>query len=139
MRSRRAAARRLRSVPYLVPDDEDDEVEPDGEPDVVVSLGVLGAADGAGGGGVTAVGGDAEGVRSAGRSPTRSVCDSVQAVASVATSARAVMPSSVLFISVHLLRCATGAGKCKAGATERRKAGVRRMQAQARRDGGPHA
>jgi hypothetical protein len=74
-----------------------------------VSLGVRGAADEAGGGG-TAVGGDADGTRWVGPSLTRSVCDSVQAVASVATSA---------------MEPYTG--------------GVRRMQALAQRDGGPQA
>jgi hypothetical protein len=67
----------------------------DGDPDVVVSLGVLGVA--VGGGGV--VGGEADGVRSRGRSPTRSVPESVQAVASVPTSASAARPNSALFMS----------------------------------------
>jgi hypothetical protein len=85
----------------LVPEPgvDGEETEPLAPPDVVVSLGVLGAADGLGGAaGGTAVGGDADGVRSAGRSLTRSVRDSVHAVERVATSARAVRPSSVLFI-----------------------------------------
>jgi hypothetical protein len=49
--------------------------------------------------GVVEVGGDAEGVRSPGRSPTRSVPDSVQAVSSPAVSARAQKPVSILFIA----------------------------------------
>ena len=58
-------------------------------------LGVLGVA--VGGGGV--VGGEADGVRSLGRSPTRPVPLSVQAVARVATSASAVRPKSALFMT----------------------------------------
>ena len=70
----------------------------DGDPDVVVSLGVRGVA--VGGGGV--VGGDAAGVRSPGRSPTRSVPESVQPVASVATSASPARPNSALLMTYLL-------------------------------------
>lgn len=74
------------------------ELEPpllDGDPEVVVSRGVLGVA--VGGGGVE--GGDADGLRSPpGRSPTRSVPESVQAVASVETNASAARAISALFM-----------------------------------------
>jgi hypothetical protein len=51
-------------------------------------------------GGLVVVGGDADGARSPpGCSPTRSVCDSPQAVSSPALSARAQRPVSTLFIS----------------------------------------
>jgi hypothetical protein len=49
--------------------------------------------------GVVAVGGEADGGVTAGRSPTRSVRDSLQAVSSVAPSATAQRPVSTLFIS----------------------------------------
>jgi hypothetical protein len=49
------------------------------------------------------VGGDADGVRSPGRSPTRSVGDSVQAVSMPTLSARAPRPVSILFMSECLL------------------------------------
>ncbi len=101
MRSPAPATRRLRSGDYFVLDELPLDVEPgaveDGEPDVVVSfdvLGVLGVADG--GGGVVA--GDAAGVRSVPRSPTRSL-RSVHAVLRVATSARAVRPSNAFFMN----------------------------------------
>jgi hypothetical protein len=69
----------------------------DGEPEDVVSLGVRGVLGVAvGGGGV--VGGEAAGVRSPGRSPTRSVPASVQAVASVPTSASPARPNNALFM-----------------------------------------
>ncbi len=70
----------------------------DGDPEVVVSLeefGVLGVA--VGGSGV--VGGEADGVRSLGRSPTRLEPLSVQAVARVATSASAERTKSALFMT----------------------------------------
>jgi hypothetical protein len=65
----------------------------DGDPDVVVSLDVLGVAVGGG-----TVGGEADGVRSLGRSPTRLEPLSVQAVARVAMSASAEKPESALFM-----------------------------------------
>jgi hypothetical protein len=74
----------------------------DGEP-----LGelVLGGGVAAGGvDGVVADGGDADGVvRSAGRSPTRSVGDSLQAVSSPRLSATAQTPVSILFMFELLL------------------------------------
>jgi hypothetical protein len=66
------------------------EVEVPDPPGVVVDGGVDGEV---------VVGGDADGVRSPGRSPTRSEPDSVQAVSSPAPSARAQKPVSNLFIS----------------------------------------
>jgi hypothetical protein len=73
-------------------------------PDVLVSveledpLGGVVVVDG-GVDGVVAVGGEADGgVRPPGRSPTRSVPDSLQAVSSVAPSATAQRPVSTLFI-----------------------------------------
>jgi hypothetical protein len=70
---------------------------------VVVPLGevLLGGGVVLLGGGVdgeVVVGGEADGVRSPGRSPTRSPGDSVQAVSSPAPSARAQKPVSILFI-----------------------------------------
>jgi hypothetical protein len=65
----------------------------DGDPDVVVSFDELGVAVG---GGVD--GGEADGVRSLGRSPTRLEPLSVQAVARVAMSASAERPKSALFM-----------------------------------------
>ena len=91
-----AHPRRSRVESYRVPEDGGGVgVVVDGAPDVVVSLGVLGVAVGGGG----EVGGDAAGTRSPGRSLTRSVPLSVHAVARVATSARAVKPSSALFMN----------------------------------------
>jgi hypothetical protein len=49
-------------------------------------------------GGVVADGGEADGDRSPGLSPTRSVGDSLQAVSRPALSARAQSPVSILFI-----------------------------------------
>lgn len=98
-RNRRAgpARRSARRETYFVP------VEPgvlgafdDGAPDVVVSLGALGGVA-RGGGGV--VGGDADGVRSIGRSLTRPVSVSVQPAARVAASASAETPKSALFMN----------------------------------------
>lgn len=91
-----------------------------GAPDVVVSVlerGVPGVT--VGGGGV--VGGDADGTRSPGRSLTRSLGASVQAVARVATNARAETPNSTLFMnapprSVRIL------GTEKQGGCHRRRA-----------------
>jgi len=65
----------------------------DGDPDVVVSFDELGVAVGGG-----VVGGEADGVRSLGRSPTRLEPLSVQAVARVAMSASAERPKSALFM-----------------------------------------
>jgi hypothetical protein len=73
----------------------------DGEP-----LGelVLGGVAAGGVDGVVADGGDADGVvRSAGRSPTRSVGDSLQAVSSPRLSATAQTPVSILFMFELLL------------------------------------
>jgi hypothetical protein len=53
--------------------------------------------------GVVVVGGEADGGIPPGRSPTRSVRDSLQAVSSPALSATAQMPVSTLFISSLLL------------------------------------
>jgi hypothetical protein len=76
----------------------DGVVGDEGEPDCVVSLGVLGVADGGGGVVGGTVDGDADGLRSIGRSPTRPVPLSEQAVARAAISARAEMPASALFM-----------------------------------------
>jgi hypothetical protein len=65
---------------------------------VVLSLGEVRVAGGVDG--MVADGGDADGVvRSAGRSPTRSVRDSLQAVSSPKLSATAQTPVSILFMS----------------------------------------
>lgn len=67
---------------------------------VVVSVDDLGIeVDGDDAGGDDVVGGDADGVRSPGRSLVRGVPESVQAVASVATSARAETLNSALFMN----------------------------------------
>jgi hypothetical protein len=74
------------------------DVEPLG---VEVSLGVVvvaGGVDGVVDGEVTD-GGDADGVRSPGRSPTRSVRDSLQAVSIPTLSATAPRPVSIMFIA----------------------------------------
>jgi len=68
---------------------------------VVLSLGdvlVAGGVDG-----IVEDGGDADGVRSTGRSPTRSVRDSLQAVSSPRLSATAQTPVSILFIAISSL------------------------------------
>jgi hypothetical protein len=74
-------------------------------PGLVGLDGVLGEVLGAGGvvadgGGVGDVvdGGEADGERSPGRSPTRSVGDSLQAVSRPAPSATAQRPASILFM-----------------------------------------
>jgi hypothetical protein len=96
-------------------------VEPDGElgDDGLVAGGVDGIVD---------VGGDAEGVRSAGRSPMRSLPDSVQAVSRPAPSASAQKPVSSLFIvkasSLWGLRVTTTEG-CNGDAVRRRLDRVR--------------
>jgi hypothetical protein len=69
---------------------------------VVLSLGdVVAGGVVIGGGGV--VGGDADGVRSAGRSPSRSLRDSEQAVRRPALSASAHRPVSNFFIGASRL------------------------------------
>ena len=79
---------------YLVPVPLGVDGEPLGDDVVPDPLGVV-VDDG----GVVVVGGDADGVRSPpGRSPTRSVRDSLQAVSNPALSARAQKPVSNLFI-----------------------------------------
>jgi hypothetical protein len=83
-----------------LPDVESVELDPDDVPEppgVVVDDGGVDGVDGVVDG-VVAVGGDADGVRSPGRSPTRSVRDSLQAVSSPALRARAQKPVSNLFI-----------------------------------------
>jgi hypothetical protein len=92
-----------------LPDDElpvveSVELEPDEvpEPPGIVDDGGVDGVDGVVDG-VVAVGGDADGVRSPGFSPTRSVRDSLQAVSSPALSARAQKPVSNLFIWSLLL------------------------------------
>jgi hypothetical protein len=82
--------------------------EPVVDPEVVVSveLGEDGAVDG-----------DADGVRSAGRSLTRPLPLSVQPVASVATSARAERPSSALFMNAPPLCVSTVWRRSKPSAT----------------------
>ena len=64
---------------------------------VVVSGGCEGDVDG-----VVVVGGEADGVRSPGRSPTRSLRDSVHPVSTPAPRARTHTPVSNLFIAVLL-------------------------------------
>jgi hypothetical protein len=99
---RRACTRRSVNRVYFVPGDDGLVLELplgvlDGDPEGVVSLeelGVLGVT--IGGGGV--VGGEADGVRSVGCSPTRPVPLSVQAVARAATSASAEKPSNAFFM-----------------------------------------
>jgi hypothetical protein len=78
------------------------EVEPLGGVVVVLSLGAGVAAGGVDG--IVEDGGDADGVvRSTGRSPTRSVRDSLQAVSSPRLSATAQTPVSILFMFELLL------------------------------------
>jgi hypothetical protein len=80
----------------------DEEPELEGDDDVVVSLEVLGVLGVAvGGGGVVA--GEADGVRSPGRSLTRPVPDWLHADASVATSASAAKLNSALFMRTSLV------------------------------------
>jgi hypothetical protein len=99
---RRACTRRSVKPCYFVPEDDGLVLELplgvlDGDPEEVVSLEELGVLGDAVGGGV--VGGEAAGVRSAGRSPTRPVPLSEQAVARVATSASAEKPSNAFFMA----------------------------------------
>ena len=69
---------------------------------LVLSLGDVVLAGGVDG--IVEDGGDADGVvRSAGRSPTRSVRDSLQAVSSPRLSATAQTPVSILFIELLLV------------------------------------
>ena len=92
---RRACTRRSGKPCYFVP--EDDGVVLELPLGVLVSLdegGVLGVAVGGG-----VVGGEADGARSAGRSPTRPVPLSEQAVARVATSASAEKPSNAFLMA----------------------------------------
>ena len=91
----------VREPCYFVPGDDGLVLELplgvlDGDPEVALSVeepGVLGVTMGGG-----VVGGEADGVRSVGRSPTRSVPLSVQAVARAATSASAEKPSNAFFM-----------------------------------------
>jgi hypothetical protein len=106
------------------------EVEPPGV--VVVPPGVvvvpLGGVVVAGGvDGEVVDGGDADGVRSAGRSPTRSVPDSVQAVSSPRLSATAQRPVSILFMcgASSLWGCANILTSCNGHAAVRRLDRVR--------------
>jgi hypothetical protein len=85
----------------------DGAVDVDPEPDVVVSVDELGGVAGDEAGGGTAVGGDAAGVRSAGRSLTDPVPLSVQPAASVATSVRADRPSRARFMELPPVQCRT--------------------------------
>jgi hypothetical protein len=80
------------------------------EPEVVVSVvdrGVVVDGD-------VVVGGEADGVRSPGRSLTRSVPVSVHAVASVAINASAEKPASVRFMKRTLLWCSALWAPCRA-------------------------
>ena len=91
----------VREPCYFVPGDDGLVLELplgvlDGDPEVVVSVeepGVLGVTVGGG-----VVVGEADGVRSVGRSPTRPVPLSEQAVARAATSASAEKPSNAFFM-----------------------------------------
>src|SRR6266508_1084228 len=94
--------RRRGPCAYFVPAPLGLDGEPLGGVVVVLSLGAGVAAGGVDG--LVADGGDAEGVvRSAGRSPTRSVRDSLQAVSSPRLSATAQTPVSILFMFELLL------------------------------------
>jgi hypothetical protein len=102
--------------------DPDTEPEPlaEPEPDVVVSVDERGV--------VVDVGGDADGVRSPGRSVVRVVLVSVHAVASVAINASAENPASVRFMNVPSCGVFALVGpspcprflKCNAGAVDGR-------------------
>ena len=86
----------LDAPPGVVADpDPDTEPLAEPEPDVVVSVDERGV--------VVVVGGDADGVRSPGRSVVRVVLVSVHAVASVAINASAENPASVRFMKRTLL------------------------------------
>lgn len=69
------------------------EVEPLGDALPAGGVVVAGGVDG-----MVVEGGDADGDRSPGRSPTRSVRDSLHAVSMPAPSARAQSPMSILFM-----------------------------------------
>jgi hypothetical protein len=92
------------------------EAEPLG--DVLLDGGVDGVVDGEGD---VADGGDADGVRSAGRSPTRSVRDSLQAVSKPAPSARTHRPVSIFLMrgASSLVGCADQPSRCNAHAANR--------------------
>jgi hypothetical protein len=100
--------------------DELEPVEPGVELGLVVSveLGDEGDVEGDGVAGDDVVGGDADGERSPGRSLVRGAPLSVQAVASVATSARAEMLSSALFMNAPPDGVRSGSRNSKASATE---------------------
>jgi hypothetical protein len=101
----------------LVPDDGEDG-RLDGEPDVVESDGELvGGGVAVGGGGVVC--GEAEGVRSTGRSPTRSSDDSVQPATSPALAPSRISVPSNLFIPV-LPNSSDVSARCNRGATHTR-------------------
>jgi hypothetical protein len=92
--------------PGVVEPEPDIEPEPvaEPEPDVAEPPAELGD-DVLGEDGVDVVGGDADGVRSPGRSPTRPVPLSVHPAASAATSARAEMPVNALFMNAPPHMC----------------------------------
>lgn len=120
---RRACTRRSVKPCYFVPEDDGLVLELplgvlDGDPEEVVSLDELGVLGDAVGGGV--VGGEAAGVRSAGRSPTRPVPLSEQAVARVATSASAEKPSNAFLMAGTSRVGFARAGISNGGAIERR-------------------
>jgi hypothetical protein len=95
-----AGASRETETRYFVPVPLGLEGEPLGDE---LPLGVVLVAGGVDGvvadGGVVGDGGEADGDRSPGLSPTRSVGDSLQAVSRPALSARAQRPVSILFIA----------------------------------------
>jgi hypothetical protein len=98
----------------LVPDEPVEpgavEDEPEGGVDLVVSVDEGADELGDDVEGDVVVGGDADGVRSPGRSPTCPVPLSVQPAASVATSARAARPMDALFMNAppHCVRSTNG-------------------------------
>jgi carbon monoxide dehydrogenase subunit G len=90
----------------------------DGEP-LGVEVEPLGGVVADGGVGAVVDGGDADGERSAGRSPTRSVRDSLQAVSMPTPSASAQRPVSILFMgTASSCGVATGIGGCNAYAAD---------------------
>jgi hypothetical protein len=101
----------------LLPDGDDGVL--DGEPDLVESDGGLVDGGVAVGGGVV-VGGDAEGVRSNGRSPTRSFGDSEQPATSPTLAPSRTSALSKLFITLPPTRGLDGFSGCNRGATQRR-------------------